>query len=267
MMTEIGTFRNLRISAHRCLVRCPCSCYRNQRGSRSVIPVRHCIPLLSLHSTLSSHHEPASSLSVLCAFGALGSQLTDQMMIVAGDYSLSMFEGTEQYSKPHRIIPHPLYNKTTNNADIMLIKLRVPMVMGSYVSLAPLPRQGTGVMAGRVCRVSGWGYTSLGEGQIPSTLRTVKLPIVSSARCNSSESFNGNITSNMICAGYNAGGKDACKGDSGGPLVCEGRVYGVVSWGNGCGDAKFPGVYTAVSKFRRWVDRTIYSSYTRCLKY
>uniref|UniRef100_A0A8C8CAU1 trypsin n=1 Tax=Oncorhynchus tshawytscha TaxID=74940 RepID=A0A8C8CAU1_ONCTS len=192
---------------------------------------------------------------------------TDQMMIVAGDYSLSMFEGTEQYSKPHRIIPHPLYNKTTNNADIMLIKLRVPMVMGSYVSLAPLPRQGTGVMAGRVCRVSGWGYTSLGGGQIPSTLRTVKLPIVSSARCNSSESFNGNITSNMICAGYNAGGKDACKGDSGGPLVCEGRVYGVVSWGNGCGDAKFPGVYTAVSKFRRWVDRTIYSSYTRCLKY
>ncbi|XP_036806718.1 trypsin-like isoform X2 [Oncorhynchus mykiss] len=192
---------------------------------------------------------------------------SDQMMIVAGDYSLSMFEGTEQYSKPHRIIPHPLYNKTTNNADIMLIKLRVPMVMGSYVSLAPLPRQGTGVMAGRVCRVSGWGYTSLGGGQIPSTLRTVKLPIVSSARCNSSESFNGNITSNMICAGYNAGGKDACKGDSGGPLVCEGRVYGVVSWGNGCGDAKFPGVYTAVSKFRRWVDRTIYSSYTRCLKY
>ncbi|CAB1353291.1 unnamed protein product [Coregonus sp. 'balchen'] len=193
--------------------------------------------------------------------------LTEQMMIVAGDYSLSTFEGTEQYSKPHRLIPHPLYNKTTNNADIMLIKLRVPMVIGSYVSLAPLPRQGTGVMAGRVCRVSGWGYTSLGGGQIPSTLLTVKLPIVSSARCNSSESFNGNITSNMICAGYNAGGKDACKGDSGGPLVCEGRVYGVVSWGNGCGDAKFPGVYTAVSKFRRWVDRTIYSSYIRCLKY
>lgn len=85
------------------------------------------------------------------------------------------------------------------------------MVLNKYVSLAPLPRQGTGVVEGFVCRVSGWGYHSLGGGQAPFTLRTVAVPIVSTARCNSSESFNGNITANMICAGYRTGGKDACK--------------------------------------------------------
>lgn len=63
----------------------------------------------------------------------------------------------------------------------------------------------------RVCRVSGWGFTSPSSGQIPSTLRTVTLPIVSAQKCNSSRSFNGSITENMLCAGYSTGGKDACK--------------------------------------------------------
>ncbi|XP_024125341.2 trypsin isoform X1 [Oryzias melastigma] len=191
----------------------------------------------------------------------------DQMMIVAGDYKVNVFEGTEQYAKPHRLVSHPLYNRSTNNADIMLIKLRAPMILNKFVSLAPLPRQGTGVVAGHMCRVSGWGYDNQGGEQGPVKLRTVLVPIVSTAKCNSSDSFDGNITANMICAGHQAGGKDACKGDSGGPLMCRGRVYGLVSWGNGCADAKFPGVYTAVSRFRRWIDHTIYGSYRRCARF
>ncbi|XP_048029640.1 trypsin [Megalobrama amblycephala] len=190
----------------------------------------------------------------------------DQMMVVAGDYTLGVYEGTEQYSKPRSLILHPLYNRSTNNADIMLIKLSAPIELNRYVSLAPLPKQNTGLLAGRMCRVSGWGSTSHSGGLNPLTLRTVKLPIVSNSKCNSSDSFSGNITTNMICAGSRMGGKDACKGDSGGPLVCDGRVYGLVSWGNGCGDPRFPGVYTAVSRFRRWIDQTIYSPYSRCLK-
>ncbi|XP_027857715.1 trypsin isoform X1 [Xiphophorus couchianus] len=191
----------------------------------------------------------------------------DQMMIVAGDYKVNIFEGTEQYAKPHKLVIHPSYNSSTNNADIMLIKLRAPMVLNKFVSLAPLPRQGTGVVEGHLCQVSGWGHVRVGGGQVPVKLRTVTVPIVSAARCNGSDSFNGNITANMICAGYPSGGKDACKGDSGGPLVCRGRVYGMVSWGNGCGDAQFPGVYTAVSRFRRWIDQTIYGPHLRCFGY
>lgn len=47
----------------------------------------------------------------------------EQMMIVAGDYKVNIFEGTEQYAKPRILVIHPLYNRTTNNADIMLIKV------------------------------------------------------------------------------------------------------------------------------------------------
>ncbi|KAK1799927.1 hypothetical protein P4O66_006453, partial [Electrophorus voltai] len=175
------------------------------------------------------------------------------MMIVAGDHTLGVYEGTEQYSKPHSLVPHPLYNKSTNNADIMFIKLWAPIELSGYTSLVPLAKQNTAVLPGQVSRVSGWGSPRQSRAEIPPALRTLNLRILSTAKCNGSRSFDGNITSNMICAGDGTGGEDARKGscysgDSGVPLVCDGRVYGLVSWGNGCGDSGFLGVYTAVSR-------------------
>ncbi|KAM8864711.1 trypsin-3 isoform 1-T1 [Spinachia spinachia] len=239
-----------------------------QRIVGGYAPVPHSIKYIVSIQTMQRQHLCGGSLInkywvITAAHCNVG---VNEMMIVAGDYSLTIYEGTEQEMLPQLVFPHPDYNSTTPNNDIMLIKLRAPVDLNGYVSVALLPRQGASVAAGRVCRVSGWGYTSAGAGQIPDALRTVLLPIVSTEQCNRSEAFDGHITESMLCAGFAVGGKDACQGDSGGPLVCEGRVYGLVSWGRGCADAQFPGVYTAVSKFRRWIDNTIFSHYSGCNK-
>lgn len=50
------------------------------------------------------------------------------------------------------------------------------------------------------------------------------------------------------------GGKDACSGDSGGPAAAtDGTLLGIVSFGQGCGRNKRPGVYVSVPHIRSWV--------------
>merc|ERR1712002_1049965 len=67
------------------------------------------------------------------------------------------------------------------------------------------------------------------------------------------------ITDSMICAGNP--GKDSCQGDSGGPLITdEGGYYsqiGVVSWGEGCADPRFPGVYARVTAANTFIQDNI----------
>jgi trypsin len=55
----------------------------------------------------------------------------------------------------------------------------------------------------------------------------------------------------MICGISTGGGP--CQGDTGDPLVYNDELIGMMSWSYGCGERKFPTVYTDVTKFRGWI--------------
>ncbi|NXG12347.1 TRY1 protein, partial [Sakesphorus luctuosus] len=89
----------------------------------------------------------------------------------------------------------------------------------------------------------------------PDTLQCLKAPVLSDSECQ--DAYPGQITNSMMCVGFLEGGKDSCQGDSGGPVVCNGQLQGVVSWGIGCAQKGYPGVYTRVYNFVSWIQSTM----------
>ncbi|XP_014057043.1 trypsin-1-like [Salmo salar] len=138
----------------------------------------------------------------------------------------------------------------------MLLKLAT---LNTYVQPVALPT--SCAPAGTMCTVSGWGntmnsseysnngnmlmhfgailispsfypffhFSSILTAADSNKLQCLNLAILSFNVCNNS--YPGQITNAMFCAGFLEGGKDSCQGDSGGPVVCNGDLQGVVSWG------------------------------------
>ncbi|KAG6921951.1 trypsin I-P38-like, partial [Chelydra serpentina] len=170
-----------------------------------------------------------------------------------GEHNLAVNEGTEQYINSAKVIRHPSYSSSTLNNDIMLIKLASAATLNSYVNTIALPT--SCVATGTQCLISGWGNTLSSGTNYPDLLQCLKAPVLSSSQC--SRAYPGQITSNMICIGYLEGGKDSCQGDSGGPVACNGVLQGIVSWGIGCAQKGYPGVYTKVCNYVSWIQNTI----------
>lgn len=113
--------------------------------------------------------------------------------------------------------------------------------------------QGVTYRTGAIAAIYGWGAQRENGG--PSDqLRHASVPLVSDQSCAASYGRQ-YVSTAMVCAGYPGGGVDTCQGDSGGPLLLADGVTGrqelagIVSWGQGCAEPGYPGVYTRLATY------------------
>lgn len=136
------------------------------------------------------------------------------------------------------------YNDPTQGNDIAVLTVRGQL--GYRPAKLPESSDAAAYREGTKATVLGWGRIADG-GDRSDYLRSAQVPVVSDSACHADYSVYDQKT--MVCAGYTEGGIDACQGDSGGPLVVGDTLIGIVSFGDGCGKAGKPGVYTRVSAF------------------
>ncbi|NXE02428.1 PRS56 protease, partial [Chaetorhynchus papuensis] len=178
--------------------------------------------------------------------------------VVVGDHELGKPGAGKRAVPVRRILPHPKFNPKTFHGDLALLELAVPLARSPTVSPVCLPRGPAEPSPGTPCYIAGWG-SLYEEGPAADVVMEAQVPLLSQETCRGALGKD-LLTSAMFCAGYLSGGIDSCQGDSGGPLACQDPtshhfvLYGITSWGDGCGERGKPGVYTRVTAFTDWLS-------------
>ena len=200
---------------------------------------------------------------VLTAAHCLVDTTPDQVVLRGG--TLTLGSGGRRV-RARRLIIHEAYDARRSLNDIALIELNEPLYLPTVtlpdaplISEVQQPRRGGAV-------VVGWGNTRWmdnGNAISPKLLQAQidMLPMGVCQRGYPAIPVNGS----QFCAGVvdrcpaQGACPDSCQGDSGGPLFVARDVgvvqAGVVSYGNQCGMAGRPGVYTSVAYYANWIKR------------
>ena len=194
---------------------------------------------------------------ILTAAHCTEGQQPADIKVVAGRTSLSGGGGTTANVTNIWINPNWDSAALKNDASVL--------TLDTQLAEAPLPIATAAdadlYAAGANSTVYGWGVTE--DGNTSDVLRKVSVPVTADDACAASypDQFD---AASMVCAGLAEGGKDSCQGDSGGPLegvAADGtrKIIGIVSWGQGCAEPNFYGVYGRVSAMSDLIQEQINS--------
>ncbi|KAK3856622.1 hypothetical protein Pcinc_037069 [Petrolisthes cinctipes] len=190
-------------------------------------------------------------------------QPSDVMVVIADHDQYSNTDdipGVTMILDVTEITIQPSYDFFGVENDIALLKLSESLSFDNKaVRPVCLPRNSNDMYEGATATAAGWGNTVEDASVQPAIIMEVNVTILE-PDCRGMRIAGFDITENMICAGEDEGGRDACDGDSGGPLTVtqDGRyiLVGLSAFGDGCARPNIPGVYTRVNKYLDFIEQT-----------
>ena len=137
-------------------------------------------------------------------------QSASRLGVRVGNHNLYEDDPDQEDIAVSRVMNHENYDSWTIENDICMLELATDAdLSSSVIGAIDIPYDGKEYDAGTMCTVSGWGTTSEG-GSLGRTLMKVDVPVVSDDDCRGSYGQS-DIVDSMICAGFEAGGKDSCQ--------------------------------------------------------
>ena len=178
----------------------------------------------------------------------------EDLQVYEGSYNL-LAGGTIVSLAPNGILIHEQYNQSDTYPlnDVALLKLQVPIASLPTVKLISDSPVGNLFQTSNAF-ITGWGNTGQGSGNGSLELLFAQVNITPITQCR--QDYGDHLQDGMLCAASR--NIDSCQGDSGGPLTVFGRdkngyEMGIVSWGIGCAQAKYPGVYASIATYAPWI--------------
>ncbi|WP_328316946.1 S1 family peptidase [Streptomyces sp. NBC_00388] len=183
----------------------------------------------------------AKDIVLTAAHCVTGSGANTSITATAG--SVDLQGPNAVHIKSTQVVQAPGYDG--KGKDWALIKLASPF------ELPTLPTVTDTAYDKGTFTIAGWGSTSE-DGAQQRYLRQATVPYVADAQCGQAYGTQFHAE-DEICAGdVDKGGVDTCQGDSGGPMFRKDDQgawiqVGIVSFGQGCAEKGYPGVYSQVS--------------------
>lgn len=187
-----------------------------------------------------------------------------RLYVRIGEHDLTVKEGSELELRVDSVTIHPEYDADTVDNDIAMLRLPVTLTASPSRGIACLPASNQPLPANQLCTIIGWGKSRVTDDFGTDVLHEARIPIVSPEACRDVY-VDYRITDNMFCAGYRRGKMDSCAGDSGGPLLCRDprrpdhpwTIFGITSFGEGCGKRGKFGIYARLSNYVRWISKVM----------